>query len=151
MDNDVMVVGGLKDYISFDASKLDRTKLKAWVIDGAKLLEPPIITPFNIDKQFFDNLDWLVDALIKQAVTPNGPLVVGDAEVTAADVSAYLGTFANAPAESQKILTDNPRLIRKLQKFSREDQEKIVGNPLLLMALQILLPFLFKLFFKQNG
>lgn len=150
MENDVMVVGGLKDYISFDVTKLDKVKLRAWVIDGAKLLEPAVITPLNLDKQLFDNLDWLVDLIIKQAVVP-GPLVVGDTEVTAADVATYLGTFASAPAESQKILKDNPRLIRKLEKFSREDQEKIVGNPLLLLALQVLLPFLFNLFFKRNG
>lgn len=148
--DDVQVVGALKDYIGFDASKLDKAALRKWLVEGAKILEPAVITPLNLDKYFFDNLESLVEKLIKQE-SENGPLVVGDAEVTAADVSTYLATFANAPAKSQQILKDNPRLLKKLQRFSREDQEKIVGNPLLLMALQLLIPFLFELFFKRNG
>lgn len=148
--NDVQVSGALKDYVGFDASKLDKVALRKWLVDGAKILEPAVITPLNLDKYFFDNLESMVEKLIKQEAE-TGPLVVGDAEVTAAEVSQYLGTFANAPAKSQQILKDNPRLLKKLQRFSREDQEKIVGNPLLLMALHLLLPFLFELLFKRNG
>lgn len=149
--NDVQVSGALKDYIGFDSSKLDKVALRKWLVDGAKILEPAVITPLNLDKYFFDNLESMVEKLIKQEAE-KGPLVVGDsAEVSVSEFNTYLGTFPNISAESKRILSDNPKLIRKLQKFSREDQEKIVGNPMLLMMLQLLLPFLFKLFFNRDS
>lgn len=150
--------------ISFDVTKIDKTKLKAWVLGGAQLLEPAVITPGNMDKLLFDNLDWLVASLIDQVSQENSLLVVGgampsedhliagvghgdsnsDVLVTQGEVSAYLSQFTNVSAEVQQILKDKPHLVRRLQKFSKEEQQKIVGNPLLLLALQTLLPILFQ-------
>lgn len=143
----------LGSFISFDPTKIDKLALRKWLVQGAGLLEPAVITPGNFDKLFFDNLDSLIEKLINQAAQENGVLVVGTAgeisisgehEVTQGELSTYLATFTNAPQESQDILRKNPKLVRRLQKFSKEDQQMIVGNPFLLMALQVLLPIIFQ-------
>ena len=137
-----------KKFVSFDASKLDKVAFKKWVISGAQLLEPAVITPGNIDKVlFFDNLERLIDPLFSQLVEElngPGPLVVGDAPVSAMDVNQYLMNFSDVPEETKAILHDNPKLIRRLAKFSKADQNLIVGNQLLLLALHTLLPLLFE-------
>lgn len=138
-----------KNLVSFDKTKLDRTAFKNWVVSGAQLLEPAIITPGNLDKVlFFDQLGRLADGslfnVFVDELSNNGPLVVGDVSVTAGEVSQYLSKFSSVPEETQAILRDNPKLIRRLSKFSEEDQQMIVGNPFLLLALQTLLPLLFE-------
>lgn len=142
--------------ISFDATKIDKAKFKAWALDGAKLLEPAVITPGNVDKLLFDNIDWLLASLIDQVSNENllivggampseGELIAGGAgDVSTGEVSQYLSQFPGVSAETQEILRSNPHLVRRLKKFSKEEQEKIVGNPLLLLALQTLLPILFQ-------
>lgn len=156
------------DFFKFDPTKIDRVALKKWLIDGGKLLEPAVITPGNLDKMLFDNLDWIVDNLISQISNesaPGGGIEVGasfeDAvfglkngdEVSEVEMTTYLSKFSNVPEQSRKLLKDNPKLLRRIQKFTPEQQEKIVGNPLLILALQTLLPLLFELFFKKfiNG
>lgn len=144
----------ISSFISFDASKLDKVAFRKWIVDGAKLLEPPIITPMNVDKFLFDNLDMMIGKLIDQfqnegplvvgATAPGDFLLSGESPVSQGDVVAYLAGFPGAPAESHQILKDNPHLVRRLQKFSKSEQELIVGNPLLLLALQVLLPLLFQ-------
>lgn len=145
--------------VQFDRSKLDMVAFRKWLVSGAQLLEPAVVTPGNIDKVlFFDNLEGLVEKLINQVSNENhlvvggampseGVIIAGDAtvgEISTGEVSQYLSQFSNVSAETQEILRANPHLVRRLQKFSKEDQEKIVGNPLLLLALQILLPILFQ-------
>lgn len=143
----------LKGLISFDATKLDKAAFKKWAVSGAQLLEPAIITPGNLDKVlFFDNLEKLIDPLFKQLVDELNnptPLVVGEAPVSAADVSNYLGKFSDVPDETKQILRDNPKLIKRLAKFNEKEQKMIVGNPLLLLALQVLIPMLFELFLNR--
>jgi len=143
----------LKGLISFDATKLDKAAFKKWAVSGAQLLEPAIITPGNLDKVlFFDNLEKLIDPLFKQLVDELNnptPLVVGESPVSAADVSNYLGKFSDVPDETKQILRDNPKLIKRLAKFNEEEQKMIVGNPLLLLALQVLIPMLFELFLNR--
>jgi len=143
----------LKGLISFDATKLDKAAFKKWAVSGAQLLEPSIITPGNLDKVlFFDNLEKLIDPLFKQLVDELNnptPLVVGESPVSAADVSNYLGKFSDVPDETKQILRDNPKLIKRLAKFNEEEQKMIVGNPLLLLALQVLIPMLFELFLNR--
>jgi len=137
-----------KGLISFDTSKLDKAAFKKWIISGAQLLEPAVITPGNLDKVLlFDNLEKLTEPLFNQFIDELNnptPLVVGDVPVSAGEVSMYLAKFPGVSAETQQILRDNPKLIRRLSKFSEEDQAMIVGNPFLLLALQTLLPLLFE-------
>ncbi|MBL8824877.1 MAG: hypothetical protein JNJ77_19985 [Planctomycetia bacterium] len=148
----------LGSLISFDSSKIDKVALRKWLVSGAQLLEPAVITPGNIDKMLFDNIDWLAANLIDQISKEGGTLIVGDhgevgsssdGEVSQADLNEYMGRFASAPEESKAILRRNPRLVKRLEKFSQADQEKIVGNPLLLLALQTLLPILFLFLLKK--
>jgi len=135
-----------KGLVSFDITKIDKAAFKKWVISGAQLLEPAVITPGNLDKiLLFDNLEKLIDPIFNQLLEEaHQPLVVGDVVVTTGDVSQYLSKFSSVPEETQQILRDNPKLIRRLSKFSEEDQKMIVGNPFLLLALQTLLPLLFE-------
>ena len=56
--------------IQFDASKIDKTQLRQWLVAGAKLLEPAIITPGNIDQFLFDQLDGLVSTDHRQHQHP---------------------------------------------------------------------------------
>lgn len=136
-----------KNFISFDTTKLDKVAFKKWLLSGAQLLEPAVITPGNLDKVLlFDNLEKLSDSIFNQFVEEinNGPLIVGEVAATAGEVSQYLSKFSSVPEETQAILRDNPKLIRRLSKFSEEDQQMIVGNPFLLLALQTLLPLLFE-------
>lgn len=138
----------IKSLFSFDATKLDKDAFKKWLLAGAQLLEPAVITPGNLDKiLFFDNLERLSDGLFSQfqdELATDGKIIVGDAVVTISDVDEYLGKFGDVPLQTREVLRSDPRLIRRLAKFSEEDQKLIVGNPLLLLALQTLLPILFK-------
>lgn len=135
-----------KSLVSFDITKIDKASFKKWVISGAQLLEPAVITPGNIDKVLlFDNLEKLIDPIFKQLLEEaHNPLVVGDIPASSGEVSQYLSRFSSVPEETQAILRDNPKLIRRLAKFSEEDQKMIVGNPFLLLVLQTLLPLLFE-------
>lgn len=148
----------LGSLIKFDASQLDKVKLRQWLVDGIKLLEPAIITPGNVDKYFFDNLDGLFQRLIDSIAAQDGTLVVGhegnfvlagEQPVSHQELNQYLESFPGLPIASSEIVRANPRLIRRLKQFSRKDQELIVGNPLLLVALQVLLPILFQLLFNH--
>ncbi len=148
-------LGGL---VKFDLTKLDRVKFKTWLIAGAQLLEPAVITPGNMDKLLFDNLDGLIDRSIDIFSKEDGVLIVGDASglmisgeppVTTAQVNMFLAKFENVPEASVHALRDNPSLVRKLEKFSMADQKLIVGNPLLLLALQTLLPFLMQILLNR--
>lgn len=148
----------LGSLVKFDASQLDKVKFRQWLVEGVKLLEPAIITPGNIDKYLFDNLEGLFQRLIDSIAAQDGKLIVGtegdfmlagELPVSAVELSQYLAGFAMLSAESEEMLRANPRLIRRLKQFSRTDQEMIVGNPLLLMALQVLLPLLFQLLFNH--
>lgn len=145
--------------VDFDVTKLDKVAFRKWLVEGARLLEPPIVTPFNVDKFVFDNLDMLIGKIIDQlgvekplvvgAASPGEFLLVGEAPVSQGDVIAYLSQFPAASAEVQQMLKAKPYLVRRLQKFTKEEQELIVGNPFLLLALQVLLPILFKLLLNR--
>lgn len=148
----------LGSLVKFDASQLDKVKFRQWLVEGVKLLEPAIITPGNIDKFLFDNLEGLFQRLIDSIAAQDGTLVVGsegdfilagELPVSAQELSQYVASFSNISGESREILQTHPRLIRRLKQFSRADQEMIVGNPLLLIALQVLLPMLFQLLFNH--
>ena len=148
----------LKGFVSFDMTKLDRAALKAWLISGAMLLEPVVISPGNVDKFLFDNLGNIVDKLITQMSNEQGTIIVGDngqlqisgdLPVTSAELSQYIALYPSMHEKSRAILSDDPNLIRRLSKFSSEDQKLIVGNPLLLLALQALLPILFQLLLNR--
>lgn len=115
----------LRGLISWDGTKIDRVAFRKWLMGGAAIIEPALITPGNIDKLLFDNLDSLVEKLINQVSTED-PLVVGDVAVSEAEVDTYAASFANISEETRAILKDNPHLVKRLQKFSREDQEMIV-------------------------
>ncbi|MBL8822171.1 MAG: hypothetical protein JNJ77_06245 [Planctomycetia bacterium] len=144
--------------VRFDASLLDKVKLRRWLVEGAQLLEPAIITPGNIDKLLFDHLDDVFQRIVDAIASSEGTLLVGsdgdlllagELPVSAAELSQYLASFANLPEASREILKEHPRLMRRLQQFSRADQELIVGQPFLLIALQLLLPLLFQLLFNR--
>lgn len=158
-------LGGL---IGFDRSKLDKVAFRKWLVSGAMLLEPAVITPGNLDKVlFFDNIEGIVEKLINQ-VSAEDLLIVGGAmpteeiliagshgdtaatpTVSEGEVTQYLSQFSNVSAEVQQIFKEKPHLVRRLQKFSKEDQALIVGNPLLLLALQYVLPILFQLLMNR--
>ena len=148
----------LGSLLKFDASQLDKVKLRQWLVEGVRLLEPAIITPGNIDKFLFDNLEGLFQRVIDSIAAQDGTLVVGsegdfiltgELPVSSVELSQYLASFPGLSAESSEILRAHPRLIRRLKQFARKDQEMIVGNPLLLIALQVLLPILFQLLFNH--
>lgn len=140
--------------VQFDVSKIDKAQLRQWLISGAILLEPAVITPGNIDKLLFDNLDGLFQRIIDAIASQDGSLIVGSTSdvllggelpVSALELSQYLAGFPTLSDEAREILYAHPHLIRRLQRFSRADQEMIVSNPWLLIALQALLPILFQL------
>lgn len=136
------------DFISIDKTKLDKAKVIAWLADGGKLLEPAIITPGNIDKVFLDRLDFfLQSAWDVFFAREDGELVVGAATMTAAQ---YLHQFVEVPQECRELIEKNPRLIEKLSIYSYKEQVEIMKNPMLLLALQYLLPILFQLLFKKK-
>lgn len=148
----------LGSLVKFDASQLDKVKFRQWLVEGVKLLEPAIITPGNIDKYLFDNLEGLFQRLIDSISAQDGKLIVGsegdfilagELPVSSVEMSQYLASFPGLSTESVEILRAHPRLIRRLKQFSRADQQLIVSNPLLLMALQVLLPLLFQLLFNH--
>lgn len=148
----------LGSLVKFDASQLDKVKFRQWLVEGVKLLEPAIVTPGNIDKYLFDNLEGLFQRLIDSISAQDGKLIVGsegdfilacELPVSSVELSQYLASFPGLSAESVEILRAHPRLIRRLKQFSRADQQLIVSNPLLLMALQVLLPLLFQLLFNH--
>lgn len=153
-------LGGL---VSFDRSKIDKVAFRTWIVSGAMLLEPAVITPGNIDKVlFFDNLEGIVEKLINQVSAEDSLLVVGapmpsdqvlfagdNVSVSQAEVTQYLSQFPGVSAEVQQMLSEKPYLVRRLKKFSHADQQLIVGNPLLLLALQALLPILFQILLNR--
>jgi hypothetical protein len=148
----------LGSLVKFDASQLDKVKFRQWLVEGVKLLEPAVITPGNIDKFLFDNLEGLFQRLIDSIAAQDGALVVGsegdfilagELPVSNQELSQYLASFPGLSVEASEIVRSNPRLIRRLKQFARKDQELIVGNPLLLIALQVLLPMLFQLLFNH--
>lgn len=144
--------------IQFDASKIDKTQLRQWLVAGARLLEPAIITPGNIDQFLVDQLDGLFQRIIDSISTQDGAMIVGTAgamlmagelPVSMQEVSQYLARFPAMPDACREFLRENLRLIRRLQRFSESDQQMIVSNPLLLIALQTLLPLLFQLLLNR--
>ena len=144
--------------IQFDASKIDKTQLRQWLVAGAKLLEPAIITPGNVDHFLFDQLDGLFQRIIDSISTQDGTMIVGtdgamlmagELPVSMQEVSQYLARFPAMLDACRELLRENPRLIRRLQRFSESDQQMIVSNPLLLIALQTLLPLLFQLLLNR--
>jgi len=144
--------------IQFDASKIDKIQLRQWLVAGAKLLEPAIITPGNIDQFLFDQLDGLFQRIIDSISAQDGAMIVGtdgamlmagELPVSMQEVSQYLSRFPTMPDACREFLRENPRLIRRLQRFSESDQQMFVSNPLLLIALQTLLPLLFQLLLNR--
>lgn len=144
--------------VQFDISKMDKAQLRQWLIQGATLLEPAVITPGNFDKLLFDNLDGLFQRIMDAIASQDGSLIVGsgadvllggELPVSALELSQYLASFSTITDEAREILYAHPHLIRRLQRFSRADQEMIVSNPWLLIALQLLLPILFQLLMNQ--
>jgi hypothetical protein len=146
----------LGSFIQWDGSKIDRVKLRKWLLDGAMLLEPAIITPGNLDQLLFEQLDGLIQRIIDGISREDGSLIVGDAMLAAgewpvsmAEVSQFLASFPEASDMVREMIRENPALVRRLAKFTRADQELIMGNPLLLAALQMLLPLLFQLLLRR--
>ena len=143
-------------FIQWDASKIDRVKLRRWLVEGAKLLEPAIITPGNVDQFLFDQLDGLIERILDGISHEDGSLIVGDMMLTAgelpvsmAEVSQFLASFPEASDAVRDMIRENPALVRRLAKFTRADQELIMSNPLLLAALKFLLPLLFQLLLRR--
>ncbi|MFO0812390.1 MAG: hypothetical protein U0796_04175 [Gemmatales bacterium] len=149
---------GFGSLVQFDASKIDKTRLRQWLVEGAMLLEPAIITPSNLDKLLFDQLDTLFQRIIESITREEGALVVGQSgemlfagerPPTMAEVSQYLANFPGASEAAREMIRESPALLRRLQRFTRSDQELIMSSPLLLMALQMLLPMLFQLLLNR--
>ncbi len=81
--------------------------------------------------------------------TDGAMLMAGELPVSMQEVSQYLARFPAMPDACREFLRENLRLIRRLQRFSESDQQMIVSNPLLLIALQTLLPLLFQLLLNR--
>jgi hypothetical protein len=145
-------------FIQFDASKIDKAALRQWLVSGVKLLEPAIITPGNIDQFLFEQLDGLLQRIIDGISKQDGTMIVGsdgamlfagELPVSMQEVSQFLSRYPGMPEACREMLRENPRIIRRLAKFSEADQQLIVSNPLLLIALQTLLPLLFQLLMNR--
>ena len=69
---------------------------------------------------------------------------------TGNDVDEYITNFGDLPEESVKILKNNPSLVKRLKRLKQDDQVLVAKNPFLLLALQTLLPLLFKLLLNKG-
>lgn len=136
------------DFLKFDRTKLDAVAFRKWLIDGIMLLEPAIITPGNVDKFIIDQLEGLLERVFKVAESDNDFIVVGAS--TGNDVDEYITNFGDLPEESVKILKNNPSLVKRLKRLKQDDQVLVAKNPFLLLALQTLLPLLFKLLLNKG-
>lgn len=136
------------DLFKFDRTKLDAAAFRKWVIDGIMLLEPAIITPGNVDKFIFDQLEGLLERVFKVAESDNDFLVVG--AFAASETDEFIANFGEMPEESVKILKNNPSLVKRLKRLKQDDQVLVAKNPFLLLALQTLLPLLFKLLLNKE-
>ena len=150
-------------FLRFDASRISRADLRQWLVQGVKLLEPAVITPGNVDRFVFDQLEKLFQRIIEGIQREETSWIVGsdsalalggEQPVTLQEIQQYLARFPAIPEASRELLYAQPRLLQRLQRFSESDQQLITSHPLLLLVVQLLLPVLLELLlnrFRENA
>lgn len=129
----------LKDYV--DITKMDKAKMKSAAALAADAMKPTTKFLADLDDMLWDQLKNVANTYIDKIGVADLHPTVGDVDYTATDVDQYLSGFTGVDPDYKKKLKAKPRLLNLIKKeFTQEEQAKMVGNPFLLVLLQLLGP-----------
>lgn len=143
MHPDMQAITGFLDILKIDMSKVDKAKMKSGTSLCLDAMKPATTLPGDIDDLGWDLLKNAVNGLIDRNGVAEDHVTVGDTPITATDVDKYLSTFSGVDAEVREKLRGKPKTLKLLkERFTAQEQAKLVGNPVLIALLTMFGPLI---------